>query len=663
MPGSAPLFPSGGIIIGPDYESIQSIAQDDVLAYIKDIQADIMSKVEDLQWDLPTDMPEIGDVEIPTFTPGEIDFTYLYDLLQSLLAELPSDPVFLPVDTNTATIGTLKTIPDIANIPIPEFTGSVPTVNFGDSPVWTDPGTMATEPSVNTYEVPSKPSYAMPSEPSLSSVNLPSPATVDIPIFDATLLDEDLITPTNNFVFNESDYSSLLKDAVYAKLLDEIDNGGYGLDANDEQLLFDREREREFIAVNGVTNEATKLFTSNGFSMPQGALLKTLRIANQDFLNKTSSVNRDIALKRADLYMQGKQFDIQQAITLEGLLINLHNARKERELNAAKAMIQVAIDIFNAEITRYKAKQERYIALTEVFKARVQAELAKVEIYKAQMDGAKTEVAINQNLVDLYKARVSVISTIMDVYKIDATVFEILNNSEKIKFDIFRAQIDAYIAKINAKKIEFEAYDSKVRGELGKVEVYKAEAVAYSAVIDGKKSAIQAEATKLSAYVEQNRGIIEAFKAEVEQYKSIREMAKDYNEDQAVIYKTKGEVITSEIAAVSKIADAYVSATEAEYKMATLAVQVSVDIAKLELEQAIKIAEFYTEAMKSKSDFYRSYIASVMSIMNFNSSLSASSSSSVSDSTAQSLSDNYSTYTETGAIGVTHTNINHNLTS
>lgn len=634
-----------------------------ILTYIKGLQSYVSGVVSSFIFPTPPDY-DPTKIVIPDVVSWSIDYDFIYNLLQGIINDLPGDPEYLEINTDTATLDTLKTIPDMASIPIPEFAGSMPPVDFGDSPVWEDFGDTPTEPTVSSYPTPDKPAYTFPTEPVLSNVNLPSPITIDIPTFDETLLDEDLITPTNTFAFSEGEYTSLLKTAVYDKLLDEVTNGGYGLDSTDEQLLFDREREREARSNNGVILDSVRAFAGNGFTLPQGSLLKIVKNINQDFINKTSSVNRDIAIKRADLYMQGKQFTIQQSISLETVLMNLHNSRKERELNAAKIMIQVAIDIFNAEIARYKARQERFIALTEVFKTRIQAELAKVEIYKAQMDGAKTEVSINQSLVDLYKARVSTVNAVMEVYKTDASIFEILNNVEKIKFDIFRAQIDAYIAQVQAKKIEFDAYDSKVKGELGKVEVYRTEAGAYASIIDGKKAAIQAEATKLSAYVEQNKGIIEAFKAETEQYNSIREMQKSYNEGQATIFKTKGDVISSEANAIGKIADAYTSATESQYKMTALQVQINTEIAKLQLEQAIEISKLYVEFDKAKIDFYRSYIASVMSIINFNGSIAASvsSSASVSNSDSYSESHNFDGAEQPGVKRYTdNTNYNYNL--
>jgi hypothetical protein len=610
-----------------------------VLDYIKTLQNGIQSILQPWIFEFaPVFNPTL--VTLPPMVDWDINFDIVYQWLLDLMNRIPDDPVFLDVDQTIVTMDPLKPITDIANIPIPEFTAEMSDPNFGDSPVWEDFGEIEESPTVVTYATPDKPSYTMPTEPILSSVVLPSPISLDIPVFDETLLDEDLITPTNNFSFVEQDYTSALKDLVVTKLSDEITNGGYGLDTTDEQLLFDREREREARAATAIITDSIKNFSSLGFVLPQGALLKTIKQANGEFLNKTSSVNRDIALKRADLYMQGKQFVIDKAIGFETVFINLYNSKMERELNAAKAMVQVAIDIFNAEVMRYKAKQERYIALVEVFKARIQGELAKVEIYKAQMDGAKTEVSVNESLVDLYKAKMEAVQTIMEIYKTDASVFEILNNVEKIKFDIFRAQIDAYIAKVQSKKIEFDAYDSHVKGELGKVEVYKAEAQAYSAVIDGKKAAVDVEKTKLESYIAQNKGIIEAFLGQVEQYKSIREMQGSYNKDQADIFKARADIFNTEAEAIGKIIEEDIAVKDATLKYMSLEVQTNIEIAKLQLEQALKVSEFYLEFDKSKIDFYRSYMASVMSIINFNGSLSASGSGSTSAST--STSDSYS---------------------
>jgi hypothetical protein len=575
------------------------------------------------------------DAHVPAIISTPIDFNMAYDALQDLINnQLPPVPDFQDIDDSTVPLPTLETLPDIVDVAIPDFSVPAPDVHFNDSPDWVDPGDIPGAPQINTYPPPDRPITTMPPDPVLTTVTIPTPQPLDMPTFDESLLDEDLLAPSNTFSFNEEVYASALKTAAYNGLLDEIQNGGYGLNSNDETLLFDRERERESKAGLASVEETKKQFAALGYALPPGALVAAVNKATHELLNKVSSINRDLGLKRSDLYWEGKKFTVQQAIQLESYLMNLHNSIQERALNAAKAQIEVVISIFNALVIRYKAKQERFVALAEVFKTKIQAELAKVEIYKAQMDGAKVEVEINRSQIALYSERIGAIKTQLEAYKTDVDAFRVLSEIEKIKIDIFRAEVEVYVASIQVKKLEFEAYESSIRGELAKVETYKAQAGAYSAIIDGKKAAIESQRSILAAYIEKNKGLIEIFTAQVAEIKDIRDAQKTYLEAQADIYKAEVSAFDAEVGALTKIYDVGIQARELEYRAQVQAITANVEIAKLWLEKVIKGATLLAELDKTKAELYGRLAAAAMSAMNINAGLSAASNES--DSTGHS---------------------------
>ena len=583
----------------------------------------------------PIDLVEL-DPHIPPIISTPIDFSIALDVLNWLIANLPPRPVFDPITWTPVELTPLDPLPDIVDTAIPDFDVPMPPVTFGDSPVWVAPGEIPGRPTVLSYAAPDRPGISIPTEPVLSSVTIPTPQALDMPIFDESLIDEDLLTPTNTFNFNEVEYSSALKTAVFSGLLDEIQNGGYGLNANDETLLFDREREREARAALSAVEETKKQFASLGFVLPPGALAAAVNKATQQMLDKVSSINRELGLKRADLYWEGKKFTYQNAIQLESYLMNLHNSVQERALNASKAQVEVMINIFNAEVTRYKAKQERFVALAEVFKTKIQAELAKVEIYKAQMDGAKLQVEVNRSQIALYSERMGAVKTMIEIYKTDVDVFRVLSEVEKIKVDIFRAEVEAYVSEIQAKKMEFDAYESSIRGELAKVETYKAQAGAYAAIIDGKKAAIEGQKLKLTAILEKNKGLIDVFTAQVAEQKAIMDAQKTYIEAQADVYKADVAAFDAEVGAMTEIYKAGAQARELEYRAQLQGLTANVEIAKLWLEKVVKTAELLAESDKISADLYKGLASSAMSAMNVNAGLSGAyhSSNSISDSTS-----------------------------
>ena len=572
--------------------------------------------------------PEISldniDALIPEIIDAPIDFSIGWDILQRLIDSLPDEPTFQDIDPTTIPLTGLNPLPDITDVAIPDFDTPVPAINIKDAPDWIDPGEIPGKPTLNTYSPPSKPGYTMPLEPVLADVPIPTPLPIDIPTFNETLLDEDLLAPSNNFVFNELMYTSALKDAVYNGLLDAITNGGYGLDPNDEQLLFDRERDKESKTAQAGIDEVKKQFASTGYAIPPGAMIAAIQKVTQEMQNKVSSINRDLGLKRADLYWDGKKFSYTTAVELEKVLTTLHNSVQERALNAAKATIQVAIDIFNVQVVRYKAKQERFIALAEVFKAKIQAEMLKVEIFKAQMDGAKLGVDINRSQISLYSERLNAVKTILEAYKTDVDTYRILAEVEKLKMDIFRAEIEAYVAEVQANKARFEAYTASVNGELAKVEIYKAQAQSYAYIVEGKKAQIEAMKTKLMAAVEANKALIEIFRAQIEEQKSIRDAQSDRLKAQTEVYKAEVSAFSSEVDAVSKIYTAEVQGKDLEYRAQIQALTANVEVAKIQLEKVLKQAELLVEIDKAKAELWGRLASSAMSAMNISAGLSES---------------------------------------
>jgi hypothetical protein len=603
--------------------------------YIMGIMNDVMIKALDAAYGLPTRTVETTDLDphVPPIISTSIDFNLAFDTLQWLIANLPPRPAFDPITWTPVAMDPLDPLPEVVDVPIPDFDVPMPPVTFNPSPTWVAPGEIPGRPEVLSYAPPDRPSITLPTEPILSSITIPTPQALDMPTFDESLLDEDLIAPSNTFDFNEVQYASVLQTAVYTGLLDEIQNGGYGLNINDETLLFEREREREARAALSAVEETKKQFASLGFVLPPGALAAAVNKATQQMLDKVSSINRDLGLKRADLYWEGKKFTYQQAIQLESYLMNLHNSVQERTLNAAKAQIEVVINIFNAEVTRYKAKQERFVALAEVFKTKIQAELAKVEIYKAQMDGAKLEVEVNRSQIALYSERVGAVKTMIEIYKTDVDVFRVLSEVEKIKVDIFRSEVEAYVSEIQAKKVEFEAYESSIRGELAKVETYKAQAGAYAAIIEGKKAAVDVQRLRLTAFIERNKGLIDVFTAQVAEQKANMDAQKTYIEAQADVYKADVAAFDAEAGALSEVYKAGAQARELEYRAQLQGLTANVEIAKLWLEKVVKTAELLVETDKTRADMYKGLASSAMSAMNVHAGLSSTYSNSRSEST------------------------------
>lgn len=172
-------------------------------------------------------------------------------------------------------------------------------------------------------------------------------------------------SPTEDFSYTDPGYASILRNPFIAKLLDDMQNGGYGIETSDELNLWNRAREREVLAAQANIDEARRQASYTSFPMPQGTMNVAIAKARQDALAKNSSVNRDIALKRADLYVQNRQFILDKVLQSENQSIELYNAVQNRALQVARTQVELAISLFDAGIKYFVAQQEAILKQIE----------------------------------------------------------------------------------------------------------------------------------------------------------------------------------------------------------------------------------------------------------------------------------------------------------
>lgn len=503
----------------------------------------------------------------------------------------PSKPDF---DLDPVPAPILDPIPEITDVTIPEFDGVKPDMDIPPAPEWTEyppPG----KPAIVDPPRPDKPPITFPDVPVFAPIPIPEPLGINLPTFDATWVDEDLIVPTYRFNYTEKEYTSDLKDAIQSGLLTEIQTGGYGLNPNDETLLWQRAREREDFTAQKAIEEVKRNFSMTGFPIPVGAMTKQMEKAVYEAVAKGSSINRDITLKRSELYFEGKKFAFTSGIQLETMNMNLWNQVQERCLNAAKAEMELLIAHFNVQISRYNARLTAYKVQAEVFHTQIQAEIAKVEIFKAQIQAALLQGEVQKNQVELYNAQVKGVQALIDAYKADVEVLNSLMLVEKTKMEVYRAEVEAYAAQVAAEKNKFEAYDSKIKGEIAKMEGYGIEAKAYSSMVDGKKSQIEAKRLQLQAYIDELNANIMVYKLQVDQKKDIRDVQKDVLAADVTIYNTQVKAWETRIEACAKMAEVEVRAMEASARLALIAMELAVEQAKIAMTKAVEAQKCATQ--------------------------------------------------------------------
>jgi hypothetical protein len=533
----------------------------------------------------------------------------------ALLALRPTRPEFASIDEGT--IPDAPTIADLvlADIDIPTFTDAAPTLNIPSAPApisITEP----TAPTMSEPVYPTAPTIDLPAAPTLTAVAIPSAPSIELPPFTASAPIDDLVTPTNTFQFAEQAYQSALLDAAKAKLLDNLQNGGYGIEPSDEQALFERTRARELTTMAAEADTVLSSFASRGFPLPPGEAAVALAGVQQRAYDKVSAGNRDITLERSRLYVENRQFTLREARELEALLLQYHTAFMERSLNASRAVLDAAIAIFNTQIARYNARIQAYQTEAQIYESRIRAALSQVEIYRAQIQAANLALDVQKTGVDIYRTQLVGVQTLVDIYRARMEAANVQANVDRTRMEAFRARIDAYGQQVQAKVAEFTAFEAQVRGEVARMDGFRASVDAYRARADASKAKADVQIARASAETERARVQLTGYQVALEAARSRVDAQAKTISGQAEVYRADAAVAETAMNALARSYELQNRESESNIRW-NLGVQESrVRVAIAKLDHSRTAAQLRLDASKFGADFYRAIVASTLGSIN-----------------------------------------------
>ncbi|MHB8388039.1 MAG: hypothetical protein ACYDBH_00495 [Acidobacteriaceae bacterium] len=338
----------------------------------------------------------------------------------------------------------------------------------------TDTGTVDLPSQYNYASVPNtffeiegaaRPTISIPTSqvPTAPTFNISAPLYVTLPT-------DDLLIPTTQFQYFEAPYQSILLDPLQTKLLNDLLNGGYGIEPADEEALFQRATDREvqamLLRIDGIGVEMAR----RGFPLPPGELAISVDRAYQEMQSKVSSVSREITLERSKLYVDNRRFTIQEVREIERITIGFHNSVQERALNVAKLTVEMSIAIYNMLVARFRARLDAARITSEVqyqfSQVQVEQARAAIEAYRGQiaafeanlrgmLEPAKLSVEVYRGDIDAARLvnDASIAITTLETKALEATVQQ---NIEISKMTIENARVQL-LATIEQLKFRTEA--------------------------------------------------------------------------------------------------------------------------------------------------------------------------------------------------------------
>lgn len=560
---------------------------------------------------------QVANLANTTITvPGIDGFGYsrgdVTDTAEAKLTALtPPRPTF-PGVSATLPVGPTFAFTDLVPPEVADFVAAAPAINIPDAPSAALPSPPSA-PTVNDVVIPDSPTVNLPVAPTLSSYGaVPVPPSIELPYFEADLPLDDLVAPSAEFSFYEQLYSSALLDATKAKLLDDMLNGGYGIEPGDEAQLWERARAREIIAAQQAIDEATSFHAQRGFQLPPGELTVVVQRGAQDLQDKLSSLNRDIALKRADMYVENRKFTITQSTELEGVLINYHNSVMERALNASKAVLDFAIRVFDAQVARYNARMSGYQIQAQVFESRIRAALSQVEIYKATLEGLRLEVQIDEAKVDIYRAQIQAVESVINIYRTQMEAARIQSEIEANRINVFRAMTEAFAQQVQAKTAEFGMYRSQIEGETAKLEVFRAQVDAYNSQVSATKTKADILVAQANVESTQAQAKLAAYQADLEGFKADLSSQVEVLRSTTDVYRADLTAFSTSVEALRSAMELQIAEDRNNVEYLSKVADVNVEEARLQLQALNASATIRLDASKFGTEFYGNMVSATL---------------------------------------------------
>jgi hypothetical protein len=522
-------------------------------------------------------VPPVITPQFPTNTNSPAIYPQTPPTLEPIVYEPPDIP---------APFTGMLTVQDV----FPEFTAAPPQLLFPNAPsqpLYTTP----TQPGLDTNFVYPTVDVVLPAPPDLLSISTYQFDGVTIPTLSATAPVLTAVAPNVTQYVPNAPYTDALLQEVISTLQDRINNGtNTGLPPAIEQNLWDRAREREYKQQSDALAALDRMETL-GYAFPPGVYIDA-QIKIQTESNYTiAGLERDIAIKQAELIHEDIVKALDTATAIESKLIDYANQTEQRRFETSRYITEAGVSVYNSQVQAYSALVQTYRVAVEIYQAQIQGQLAIVEAYKAEIAAEQLKAEINTSLVQQYKVQVDAALASIQVFQGEIEIVKTQAEVEQLKVSIFGEEVRAYATQINAYTAQVEAYKALLSAEQTKEQVYATQAEVFSTEVSAISKEIDANVEIFKAQLAAKTEEYDAYRAQVEsqaeQVKAIAAM----NNSTAAIY-------SAEVSGVSSYNDAIIKAWQASIDEAIHVTQIGVSAAQANAQMYLTVAGIATDAAK-----------------------------------------------------------------
>jgi hypothetical protein len=309
-----------------------------------------------------------------------------------------------------------------------------------------------------------------------------------------------------------STYYPLANDAMdeaLSWLENTIVNGGTGITAEVENLIWQRHRDNIARETLQAQNAAFAEFSSRGFSLPPGALVAKLENISVEGLRKSAEASRDLAIERMKIEIDNVKFAVELATKtrmaaleaasgyLKTMMLGPETATKLADFstNAQAKLISATADFYKARLVRDDMLMKAWATLME----------------QKSKDGninAETQARMISAAADLYKARQGQDEMSLKAW---ATQMTTLIDAGKANIDaqtkVIAADADMYRAEVSNSELSMKAWATNLE-QRGKDQANN---------LDAQVKAKNVDATVFNAKINEKEMSLKAWMAEIDQ--------------------------------------------------------------------------------------------------------------------------------------------------
>lgn len=445
-------------------------------------------------------------------------------------------------------------------------------------------------------------------------------------------------SPNVSFAFEETEYNSALATEI-RDALSLIFDGGTGLPAAAAEMLRSRAYAAEDENAERAIQSARDEFASMGYALPSAMLIARINRARQDNQNNRSRLSREIYLKEVDTRIDMLKVALSTSVALEEILVRLHISVQDRKLLAARTVVEMAVELMNADIARANAEiAVEQLRLAE-YRERIQGQMAKLQLYSEQLRGQELLGRLNETSVRLYVEGFRVIESNVSVYRALVDGYNAKINARRSIVDLYKARVEAETAKIDGNRAEVQAFAELIRADGLVQENYKTRAEVYSAAVQGYSAQAQVKIERYRGELQAEELRIRAYLAQVEGYRALLETERTRitavaanNNATLEAYQISTQATISRNEAIIRKALALLEGAKAE-------AQVALQNGIANQENALNTVNLLLRAKETAAQVYSNLAAATTSAINVNASINDSAS--TSQGCSQSV--NYST--------------------